>query len=105
MGTALAASLEVAAGKMNGRDRDGVIVMFVDGPDGCDRNVCEVAQNIARHQPRLKVNLVNISRNSEANCVAEATGGRVYTGDNAAQVAKALEQASREVTRGGNCQE
>ncbi|OLS59997.1 VWA domain-containing protein [Pseudomonas putida] len=104
-GTALAASLEVAAGKMNGRDRDGVIVMFVDGPDGCDRNVCEVAQNIARHQPRLKVNLVNISRNSEANCVAEATGGRVYTGDNAAQVAKALEQASREVTRGGNCQE
>ena len=43
-GTALSASLETAASSMNGRDRDGVIVMFVDGADGCGRNVCEVAQ-------------------------------------------------------------
>jgi len=100
-GTALAASLEVAASKMNGRDRDGVILMFVDGPDGCDRNVCAVARQIAQEQPRLKVNLVNISHSSDANCVAETTGGRVYNGENAAEVAKALEQASREVTN--NC--
>lgn len=102
-GTALAASLEVAARKMDGRNRDGVIVMFVDGPDGCNRNVCTVAEQIAAKQPRLRVNLVNISRNSEANCVAEATGGRVYTGENAEQVAKAIEQASREVTTASDC--
>lgn len=102
-GTALAASLEVAARRMDGRNRDGVIVMFVDGPDGCERNVCKVAEKIALKQPRLKVNLVNISRTTEVNCVAEVTGGRVYTGENAEQVAKAIEQASREVTTASNC--
>lgn len=102
-GTALAASLELAAWRMDGRNRDGVIVMFVDGPDGCERNVCKVAEKIALKQPRLKVNLVNISHTTEVNCVAEVTGGRVYTGENAEQVAKALEQATREVTTASNC--
>lgn len=102
-GTALSASLEAAAKTMNGRDRDGVIVLFVDGADGCGQDACAVAQRIAREQPRLRVNLVNISNNSLASCIAESTGGRVYSGDNAAQVAAALKQASQEVSSSRNC--
>lgn len=102
-GTALSASLELAAKSMNGRDRDGVIVMFVDGADGCGEDVCAVAQRIAQEQPRLRVNLVNISNNSLANCIADSTGGRVYSGDNAVQVAAALKQASQEVSSSNNC--
>lgn len=102
-GTALSASLDLAAKSMNGRDRDGVIVMFVDGADGCGEDVCAVAQRIAQEQPRLRVNLVNISNNSLANCIADSTGGRVYSGDNAVQVAAALKQASQEVSSSNNC--
>lgn len=102
-GTALSASLETAASTMNGRDRDGVIVMFVDGADGCGRNVCEVAQRIAKEQPRLKVNLINISNNSLADCIADSTGGQVYSANNASQLAVALEQASQDVSANANC--
>lgn len=102
-GTALSASLETAASTMNGRDRGGVIVMFVDGADGCGRNVCEVAQRIAQEQPRLKVNLINISNNSLADCIADRTGGQVYSANNASQLAVALEQASQDVSANANC--
>ncbi|MDN7143989.1 hypothetical protein KC131_25425 [Pseudomonas sp. JQ170] len=102
-GTALSASLEAAARSMDGRERDGVIVMFVDGADGCGRNVCEVAQDIARDQPRLKVNLINISNNSLADCIADSTGGRVYSANNASQLAVALEGASQDVSSTANC--
>lgn len=102
-GTALSASLEVAARSMNGRDRDGVIVMFVDGADGCGQNVCEVAQRIAREQPRLKVNLINISNNSLADCIADSTGGQVYSANDAAQLAVALEAASQDVSSKATC--
>lgn len=103
-GTALSASLEMAASSMNGRDRDGVIVMFADGEDGCGRNICEVAQRIAQDQPRLKVNLINISTNSLADCVAQRTGGQVYSVNNASQLDIALEQASQEVSANTNCE-
>lgn len=102
-GTALAASLETAASHMDGRNRDGVIVMFADGTDGCGRNVCEVARRIANEQPRLRVNLINISSNSMASCIAESTGGRVYSADSAAQIAAAVREATQEVSSKADC--
>ncbi|WP_442111316.1 VWA domain-containing protein [Pseudomonas sp. NUPR-001] len=102
-GTALSASLDMAARAMDGRNRDGVIVMFVDGADGCGQNVCEVAQRIAQEQPRLKVNLINISNNSLADCIATSTGGQVYSANDAAQLAVALEAASQDVSSKANC--
>ncbi|MFK4232325.1 VWA domain-containing protein [Pseudomonas guariconensis] len=100
-GTALGDSLGAAALTMNGRDRDGVIVMFVDGRDSCGTSVCEVSEQIAQRQPRLRINVVNISAATGSNCAASNTGGRVYTANDAAAVAEALKQASREVSAGG----
>lgn len=102
-GTALGTSLAAAASTMNGRDRDGVIVMFVDGRDGCGADICDVSELVAQHQPRLKINIVNISASTGSNCAAENTGGRVYTADDAAAVAAALEEASREVSQDSGC--
>lgn len=102
-GTALGISLEAAAGHMNGRDRDGVIVMFVDGRDSCGRSVCQVSQQIAQTQPRLRINVVNISASTGSNCAAENTGGRVYTANDAAAVASALQEASQEVSSTSGC--
>ena len=100
-GTALGDSLGAAALTMNGRDRDGVIVMFVDGRDSCGTSVCEVSEQIAQRQPRLRINVVNISAATGSNCAASNTGGRVYTANDAAAVAEALKQASLEVSAGG----
>jgi len=102
-GTALGVSLEAAAASMDGRERDGVIVMFVDGRDSCGTSICKVSEQIAQNQPRLRINIVNISASTGSNCAASNTGGRVYTADDAAAVAAALEQASREVSQGSGC--
>lgn len=103
-GTGLGISLEAAARQMNGRDRDGVIVMFVDGSDSCGQSVCKVSRQIAQAQPRLRINVVNISASTGSNCAAENTGGRVYTANDAAAVAAALQEASLEVSSGVRCE-
>ncbi|HDS1798389.1 TPA: VWA domain-containing protein [Pseudomonas putida] len=100
-GTGLGISLQAAASKMNGRDRDGVIVMFVDGRDSCGTSVCSVSEQIAKNQPRLRINVVNISASTGSNCAASNTGGRVYTANDAAAVAAALKEASQEVAATG----
>lgn len=102
-GTALGVSLQAAAQEMDGAYRDGVIVMFVDGRDGCGTNICEVSENIAKSKPRLRINIVNISASTGSNCAAENTGGRVYTADDAAAVAAALQEATQEVSQDKGC--
>lgn len=102
-GTALGISLEAAASQMNGRDRDGVIIMFVDGSDSCGQSVCAVSRQIAEQQPRLRINIVNISASTGSNCAAENTGGRVYTANDAAAVASALQEATLEVSSTSGC--
>ncbi|MHC2146632.1 VWA domain-containing protein [Pseudomonas sp. 210_17 TE3656] len=102
-GTALGISLEAAASQMNGRDRDGVIIMFVDGSDSCGQSVCAVSRRIAEQQPRLRINIVNISASTGSNCAAENTGGRVYTANDGAAVASALQEASLEVSSAAGC--
>lgn len=102
-GTALGVSLQAAAQEMDGANRDGVIVMFVDGRDGCGTNICEVSENIAKSKPRLRINIVNISASTGSNCAAENTGGRVYTADDAAAVAAALQEATQEVSQDKGC--
>lgn len=102
-GTPLASSLELAASRVDGRQHDALVVMFVDGEDGCERNACAVSRRIAREQPRLRVNVVNISDSELSNCIAENTGGRLYTARNAAEVASMLHEASNEVSNNPSC--
>lgn len=102
-GTPLASSLEEAASLVDGRERDAVIVMFIDGADGCEQDVCSVSKRIAREQPRLRVNVVNISDSDSSDCIAENTGGRVYSANNAEQVASMLREATEEVSQTASC--
>lgn len=104
-GTPLAASLAKAAGLVDGRDRDAVVMMFVDGEDGCDDDVCAVSRQIADAQPRLRVNLVSIGDGSVSTCIAENTGGRVYSSRDAGELAEAVKRASEELAAGTGCGE
>jgi hypothetical protein len=102
-GTPLAQSLVQAAARVDGRNRDAVVVMFIDGEDNCQQDVCAVSRQIAQGQPRLKVNVVNIGENALSNCIAENTGGRVYVGQDAVKLRDMLRQASREVSKVTGC--
>lgn len=102
-GTPLTASLIQAASKVDGRFKDAVVVMFVDGEDGCDQNACKVSARIASQQPRLRVNLVNISDSELSNCIAENTGGRVYAASEASEVQRMLREATEEVASSPDC--
>lgn len=102
-GTPLADSLAKAASTVDGRNNDAVIVMFVDGEDGCQKDVCAVSRRIAQEQPRLRVNVVNIGAGGPSQCIAKNTGGRVYSSTNAAELAKQLKLASKEVSSNAKC--
>ncbi|OLF51163.1 VWA domain-containing protein [Pseudomonas chlororaphis] len=102
-GTPLADSLAKAASTVDGRKNDAVIVMFVDGEDGCQKDVCAVSRQIAAQQPRLRVNVVNIGVGGPSRCIAENTGGRVYSSSDAAGLGKALKMASKEVSSSTKC--
>ncbi|RKS21643.1 von Willebrand factor type A domain-containing protein [Pseudomonas sp. WPR_5_2] len=102
-GTPLADSLAHAASTVDGRNNDAVIVMFVDGEDGCGQDVCAVSRRIAREQPRLRVNVVKIGAGGPSRCIAENTGGRVYNSTNAAELGNLLKQASKEVSSSTKC--
>ncbi|MFJ3486543.1 hypothetical protein ACIPL1_24535 [Pseudomonas sp. NPDC090202] len=104
-GTPLAASLVEAASKVDGRFQDSLVVMFVDGEDGCHQNACDVSAQIARQQPRLRVNVVNISDSTLSNCIAENTGGRVYAANEVGEVQRMLREAVEEVARTPACED
>lgn len=104
-GTPLAASLVEAASKVDGRFQDSLVVMFVDGEDGCDQNACDVSAQIARQQPRLRVNVVNISDSTLSNCIAENTGGRVYAANEVGEVQRMLREAVEEVANTPACED
>lgn len=102
-GTPLAASLTYAANQVNGRDKDAVIVMFIDGKDGCGGDVCAVAESISRKQPRLRVNVVDIGNAGASSCIATHTGGRVYSSTEVEKVSSMLIQAAQEVSEAVVC--
>lgn len=103
-GTPLAASLIRAASMVDGKERDAVILAFVDGADGCDQNQCAVAQDIASRQPRLRVNVVDISNSGLSNCLAEQTGGRVFGSQDAELISTMLKDAGRETLSEDYCE-
>lgn len=96
-GTPLAASLRHAAARVDGVDKDAIIILFIDGEDGCGENVCALSRQIAQQQPRLKINVVDVSGNGLSSCAAELTGGRIYSSQDIAQIDDFFVQAAAEL--------
>lgn len=102
-GTPSALALWQAAQNMDGIDKDGMIVLVIDGEDGCGDNICEVAQHIAQNQPRIHVNVVDITGFGLSNCVATQTGGRVYSSNNINEINTMMRDSIEEVAIDPNC--
>lgn len=79
-GTPLYSGLKQAAAMVDGKKRDGFILLISDGEDSCETgDVCALAQQIAKRQPRLKINVVDIGGGQSGKlCGKSHEGKSVY---------------------------
>ena len=104
-GTPLYSGLQQAAAMVDGKNRDAFILIISDGEDNCQSgDVCSLARQIAKQKPRLRINVVDIGGAQAANCIATATGGKVFTGNNQKQVASMINQAVKPMTQADECE-
>ncbi len=92
--TPIAASVQLAAAAFERfPDQNNQLVVVTDGIEECGGNVCAVADDLARVNVDLKVNVVGFTLNDEQisliRCLADKTGGKFYD----ARDAEALEAA------------
>ncbi|NBM10849.1 MULTISPECIES: vWA domain-containing protein [unclassified Proteus (in: enterobacteria)] len=85
-GTPLAESIKRASNLIKGNNRDTIIVLLSDGLESCDQDPCSAARTLKRAHPRAVINVVDILGTGAGNCVANATGGKVFTARNANEV-------------------
>lgn len=95
-GTPLTASLRLAASRVDGVNKDAMIILFIDGEDGCGDDVCELSAELAQTKPRLQINVVDVSGNGLSSCAAEVTNGRLYSSQDTEQISSLLIQAAEE---------
>jgi hypothetical protein len=102
-GTPLADGIAKAGQMMDGVGRDALMVVVSDGVESCGQDPCAVAAALHRAKPRLKINVVDITGTGAGNCVASATGGKVFTANNANELVAMTERATSEAMGPEKC--
>jgi hypothetical protein len=102
-GTPLADGIAKAGRLVDGVKREAIIVVVSDGTESCGQDPCAVAAALKREKPYLKINVVDITGTGAGNCVAQATGGKVFTARNADEVVAQMNRASQDAMGGANC--
>jgi Mg-chelatase subunit ChlD len=102
-GTPLADGVAKGGQMVDGVRREALMVVISDGAESCGQDPCAVARQLKRAKPYLKINVVDITGTGAANCLAQITGGRVFTARNADEVAAMTSEASREAMAPANC--
>lgn len=81
--TPLYSGLQNASQLLDGVNSDDYILLISDGEDSCTKsNICTLAQSIAMKKPRLQINIIDLAGLHNIDCVANATGGKVYIAQN-----------------------
>lgn len=93
-GTPLYSGLQQAAAMVDGKNKEAFILVVSDGEDSCKvGDVCELAAQIARQKPKLRINVVDIGGAKGANCLARITKGKVFTANSQSQISSMINQA------------
>lgn len=104
-GTPLARGLERAANMMDATDIAGTIVLLTDGRDSCDGDPCAAARALKAKKPMLKVNVIDASGSGAARCIAEATGGQVFTPSGAKDMMMAVQRGTEQPPVSADCRQ
>lgn len=102
-GTPLGDGLYEAGQLVDGVTRESTILVVSDGAESCNGDPCYVAQQLKKAKPHLKINVVDIGGTGAANCVAEATGGKVYTATSVKELNISLDRAAQEALGPSHC--
>lgn len=86
------------------KSADSIGVLISDGVDTCDGtedlNLCEVARQIHKSKPRLKIHVVLIGEDApDAKCIADITGGKVYKPGNTKALIEDLKNAGKSLQK------
>ncbi|MFZ4833143.1 VWA domain-containing protein [Rouxiella sp. Mn2063] len=91
--TPLAEALRKAGKMVDGVNRDAIILLVSDGDETCGGDPCKVAAELKRLKPRLVVNVVDILGAGAGNCVAQSTGGKVFTANKSDEINDVMKKA------------
>jgi len=102
-GTPLADGIRQAGAMLDGVNRESVMLVVSDGEESCGQDPCAVARELARRKPHLKINVVDILGTGAGNCLAAATGGRVFTANDVKDLQLGTRQAAQDVLPPAHC--
>ena len=102
-GTPLADGILEAGRLVDGVNKESTILLVSDGGESCGGDPCMVAQNLARQKPHLKINVVDIGGSGAAACVAQATGGKVYSVSNISELNAGINRAAQDALGPSTC--
>jgi len=102
-GTPLADGIARAGELVDGVNRESTILVVSDGTESCGGDPCAVAAALKLAKPYLKINVVDITGTGAGNCVAQATGGKVYTAKDADELIAQTQRAAQDAMGPANC--
>jgi len=102
-GTPLADGIAKAGALLDGVNRESVILVVSDGEESCGQDPCAVARQLASRKPHLRINVVDILGSGAGNCLAQATGGKVYTANNVQELQSMTTRAAQDVLLPAHC--
>jgi hypothetical protein len=102
-GTPLADGILEAGSLVDGVNKESTILLVSDGGESCGGDPCAVARNLARQKPHLKINVVDIGGTGAAACVAEATGGKMYSVSSIAELNAGINRAAQDALGPATC--
>ena len=101
--TPLADGIAKAGQMLDGVNREAVMVVVSDGVESCGGDPCAIAQSLHAAKPRLKINVVDIMGAGAGSCLAQSTGGKVFTARNAADIVSMTRRAAEGALGPANC--
>jgi len=102
-GPPLADGILEAGRLVDGVNRESTILLVSDGGESCGGDPCMVAKELARQKPHLKINVVDIGGSGAAACVANATGGKVFTVSNISELKVGIDRAAQDALGPSHC--
>jgi len=102
-GTPLADGIAKAGALLDGVNRESMILVVSDGEESCGQDPCAVARQLASRKPHLRINVVDILGSGAGNCLAQATGGKVYTANNVQELQSMTTRAAQDILLPAHC--
>ena len=99
--TPMTAAVEQAAEALKFTENRATVILVSDGQETCHADPCQAAANLAKLGVGLTVHTVGFGLGAEEagakgelSCIAEATGGRFFVAEDAAELRAALDEIS-----------